>query len=117
MQAKTRVSPPQQAKIGLAGTPVSVPHVSRSGKKQPMKILITAPENENHTAPLKWALEQAGYSVACWPGLGWTEDKQASISLLPDTQIRDTQIPGSRIKDTQLKLGHHLVEPGDVIWI
>ena len=67
-----------------------------------MKILITAPENENHTAPLKWALEQAGYSVACWAGLGWTEAKQASISLL---------------EDTQLKLGHHLVEPGDVIWI
>ncbi|HEY1939105.1 MAG TPA: hypothetical protein VGJ33_14325 [Candidatus Angelobacter sp.] len=67
-----------------------------------MKILITAPENENHTAPLKWALEQAGYSVACWAGLGWTETRQASISLLADTQ---------------LKLGHHLVEPGDVIWI
>jgi glutathione synthase/RimK-type ligase-like ATP-grasp enzyme len=72
-----------------------------------MKILITAPENENHTAPLKWALEQAGYSVACWAGLGWTEASQASISLLPDMQF----------KDTQLKLGRHLVEPGDVIWI
>jgi hypothetical protein len=67
-----------------------------------MKILITAPENENHTAPLKWALEQAGYSVACWAGLGWTEAQQASISLLADTQF---------------KLGRHLVEPGDVIWI
>ena len=67
-----------------------------------MKILITAPENENHTAPLKWALEQAGYSVACWAGLGWTEAKQASISLL---------------SNTQLKLGSHLVGPGDVIWI
>lgn len=72
-----------------------------------MKILITAPENENHTAPLKWALEQAGYSVACWAGLGWTEAKQASISLIPDVQF----------KDTQLKLGRHLVGPGDVIWI
>ena len=67
-----------------------------------MKIVITAPENENHTAPLKWALEQAGYSVACWAGLGWTEAKQASISLLEDAQV---------------KLGRHLVEPGDVIWI
>jgi glutathione synthase/RimK-type ligase-like ATP-grasp enzyme len=71
-------------------------------KKSSMKILITAPENENHTAPLKWALEQAGYSVACWTGLGWTEDKQASISLRADKQ---------------LKLGPHLVEPGDVVWI
>ncbi len=67
-----------------------------------MKILITAPENENHTAPLKWALEQAGYPVLCWAGLGWQEAKQASITLQTDTQ---------------LKLGHHLVEPGDVIWI
>jgi glutathione synthase/RimK-type ligase-like ATP-grasp enzyme len=77
-----------------------------------MKILITAPENDSHTAPLKWALEQAGYSVACWAGMGWTEAKQASISLLPDLGIEELQI-----KDTQLKLGHHLVEPGDVIWI
>ncbi|HEY2117080.1 MAG TPA: hypothetical protein VGJ51_18420 [Candidatus Angelobacter sp.] len=77
-----------------------------------MKILITAPENENHTAPLKWALEQAGYSVACWAGLGWTEACQASISLLTDMHIKDPHI-----KDPQLKLGRHLVEPGDVIWI
>ncbi|MBZ5492247.1 MAG: hypothetical protein LAO76_15060 [Acidobacteriia bacterium] len=67
-----------------------------------MKILITAPENDSHTAPLKWALEQAGYSVACWAGLGWAETKQASISLLANTQ---------------LKFGHHLVESGDVVWI
>jgi glutathione synthase/RimK-type ligase-like ATP-grasp enzyme len=67
-----------------------------------MKILITAPENDSHTAPLKWGLEQAGYSVACWAGLGWADAKQASISLLADAQ---------------LKLGHHLVGPGDVIWI
>ena len=58
-----------------------------------MKILITAPENDNHTAPLKWALEQAGYSVACWAGLGWTEDKQASISLHPDrSKIRSSNL-------------------------
>lgn len=83
----------------------------------PMKILITTPENENHTAPLKWALEQAGYSVACWAGLGWTDAKQASISLLPDLQIEDLQIKNTQIKNTQLKLGRYLVEPGDVIWI
>src|ERR1051326_3233058 len=92
-----------------------------------MKILITAPEHENHTAALKWALEQAGYPVACRAGLGWTDDKQASISLLPDLQnkglqtkklqIQATQMKDAQIKATQLKLGHHLVEPGDVIWI
>jgi glutathione synthase/RimK-type ligase-like ATP-grasp enzyme len=77
-----------------------------------MKILITAAENDSHSAPLKWALEQAGYSVACWSGLGWTEAKQASISLRPDLQIEELQIA-----DTQVKLGQHLVEPDDVIWI
>jgi glutathione synthase/RimK-type ligase-like ATP-grasp enzyme len=77
-----------------------------------MKILITAPENDSHSAPLKWALEQAGYSVACWSGLGCTEAKQASISLRPDLQIEELQIA-----DTQVKLGQHLVEPDDVIWI
>jgi glutathione synthase/RimK-type ligase-like ATP-grasp enzyme len=101
---------------------VSVFDKQPAKRRYPMKILITAPENENHTAPLKWALEQAGYSVACWAGLGWTEAKQASISLLPDLQIKDphikdTQIRATQIKDTQLKLGHHLVDPGDVIWI
>ena len=82
-----------------------------------MKILITAPENENHTAPLKWALEQAGYTVACWAGLGWMEARQASISLLPDMQLPDVQLKDTQLKDTQVKLGRHLVEPGDVIWI
>jgi glutathione synthase/RimK-type ligase-like ATP-grasp enzyme len=77
-----------------------------------MKILITAPENDSHSAPLKWALEQAGYSVACWSGLRWTEAKQASISLPPDLQIEELQIA-----DTQVKLAQHLVEPDDVIWI
>ncbi|MGB8131313.1 MAG: hypothetical protein WCG81_16100 [Candidatus Angelobacter sp.] len=90
---------------------------SQQAEVIPMKILITAPENDSHTAPLKWALGQAGYSVACWAGLGWTEAKQASISLLPDLPIKDTQTKDAQIKDTQLKLGHHLVEPGDVIWI
>jgi glutathione synthase/RimK-type ligase-like ATP-grasp enzyme len=77
-----------------------------------MKILITAPENDSHAAPLKWALEQAGYTVACWSGLRWTEAKQASISLRPDLQIEELQIA-----DTQVKLAQHLVEPDDVIWI
>src|SRR5215475_2191818 len=103
MQAQTRVVsiPPSQNRA-CRGPRCLVPHMSRPRRRRPMKILITAPENDNHTAPLKWALEQAGYSVACWAGLAWTEARQASISLLEDTQV---------------KLGHHLVEPGDVIWV
>jgi hypothetical protein len=67
-----------------------------------MKVLIVAPENDNHTAPLKWALEQAGFAVVCWSGLGWTEEKQASVSLFGGTRVQ---------------LGKHVVEPGDVVWV
>lgn len=67
-----------------------------------MKILVVAPESDNHTAPLKWALERAGVNVACWAGLGWTENRQASISLSS----------GARVQ-----LGEHVLEPGDVVWV
>ena len=67
-----------------------------------MKLLIIAPENDNHTAPIKWSLEQAGFNVACWTGLGWTENRQASLSLSSETHVR---------------LGKHVIEPGDVVWV
>ena len=67
-----------------------------------MKILILAQEHDNHTAPLKWALEQAGYTVGCWAGLAWTEETQASIAL---------------DASTQLTLGRHTLADGDVVWI
>jgi len=68
-----------------------------------MKVVILAEENDNHTAPLKWALEQAGYNVVCWAGMGWSPEKQASISFSDD--------------GTRMTLGPHTVEPGDVVWI
>jgi glutathione synthase/RimK-type ligase-like ATP-grasp enzyme len=67
-----------------------------------MKIIVLAQENDNHTAPIKWALEQGGYQVACWGGVSWTEEQQ--VSLLMDEQPKVT-------------LGPHTVEPGDAIWI
>ena len=67
-----------------------------------MKILIVAPENDNHTAPLKWALQHAGFEVACWAGLGWTDKRQASISLVSNNRVH---------------LGEHVLEPGDVVWV
>ncbi|HEY6348236.1 MAG TPA: hypothetical protein VI636_02390 [Candidatus Angelobacter sp.] len=67
-----------------------------------MKVIILAQADENHTAPIKWALEQAGYKVACWGGLSWTEQQQASLLL-------DEQ--------TDMALGPYSVEPGDAIWI
>lgn len=67
-----------------------------------MKIIILAHENDNHAAPIKWALEQAGYQVACWPGVSWTEQQQ--VSMLLD-------------EETKIALGPYMVEPGDVVWI
>ena len=67
-----------------------------------MTVMIVAPENDNHTAPLRWALEQADYRVVCWAGLGWSADRQASISFLDEAQ---------------LTLGSHRLAPGDVVWV
>ena len=67
-----------------------------------MKLIVLAPEDDNHTAPIKWALEKAGHHVVCWAGLSWTENGQASLIMKED--------------DTLL-LGGHSVDPGDVVWI
>lgn len=67
-----------------------------------MKIIVLAQENDNHTAPIKWALEKGGYQVACWGGLSWTEQQQ--VSLLLDDQ-------------SKMVLGPYAVEPGDMVWI
>src|ERR1051326_5406232 len=67
-----------------------------------MKVIMFAYAKENHTAPVKWALEQAGYQVACWGGLSWTKEQQASMLLDPETE---------------LTLGSFRIEPGDAIWI
>ncbi len=75
---------------------------NRSGKNTNMRIVILARETDNHATPVKWGLEQAGYSAACWGGLGWPEDQQASVSLGAGTGIT---------------LGPHLLEPGDVLWM
>lgn len=67
-----------------------------------MKIVIAAPDSDNHTAPLKWALEQAGYQVICWAGLGWSPERQAAITFS---------------KETLMTLGDYTLQPGDVLWI
>jgi hypothetical protein len=68
-----------------------------------VKVIIFGYEKENHTAPVKWALEQAGYHVACWGGLSWKEQQQASMLVDPSK--------------TGMNLGPFAVEPGDAIWI
>lgn len=67
-----------------------------------MKIIIVAQETDNHTAPIRWALHKAGYPVVCWAGLGWTAERQASISFSGDTR---------------LNLGSCSLESGDIVWI
>jgi glutathione synthase/RimK-type ligase-like ATP-grasp enzyme len=67
-----------------------------------MKLIVLAPEDDNHTAPIKWALEKAGHRVVCWAGLAWTQEGQASLLMDED----DTVV-----------LGGHSVDAGDVVWI
>lgn len=67
-----------------------------------MKVIILAQAFDSHTAPIKWALQQAGYKVACWAGLAWTEERQASLRF---------------DKKTRLTLGSDELGPGDVVWI
>ena len=67
-----------------------------------MKLIVLAPEDDNHTAPIKWAMEKAGQKVVCWAGLSWTDEGQSSLLMNGD----DTLI-----------LGGHSVDAGDVIWI
>lgn len=67
-----------------------------------MKLVVLAHANDNHTAPIKWAAEQAGYEVACWGGLAAVEKQQASASFNGATSLR---------------LGPHSVNAGDVVWV
>src|SRR5690242_17327244 len=67
-----------------------------------MKVVVLAQSYDTHTAPIKWALQQAGYKVACWGGLSWKEKQQASMLLNEQSKI---------------VLGDFAVEPGDSIWI
>jgi len=67
-----------------------------------MKFIVFAPADDNHTAPIKWALEKADYQVACWDGLGWTGETQASIEFGDDDRVT---------------LGSHTIERGDVVWV
>ena len=67
-----------------------------------MKLIVLAPEDDNHTAPIKWAMEKAGQKVVCWAGLSWTDEGQSSLLMNGDDK---------------LILGGHSVDAGDVVWI
>jgi len=67
-----------------------------------MKVLVFANELDNHVLPIRWALQQAGYSVHCWAGLSWMEAGQASLLLDEEPSVT---------------LGTHVLEPGDTVWL
>lgn len=65
-----------------------------------MTVFILGPEEDWHSAAVKWALEVAGVRVVLWPGLGWMEQRQASWNT-----------------DGAMVLGEQAVQSGDVAWI
>jgi len=67
-----------------------------------MKIIVLSHPKDDHASPVQWALEQAGYQAACWSGVSWTEQEQASLLL--------DQVPS-------MNLGACRLENGDVIWL
>src|SRR5206468_10908989 len=79
----------QQGRCRLAAALFQLHRFILRGKRRTrnMKVIIFAYAKENHTATVKWALEQAGYEVACWGGLSWTEQQQASLLLDAQTKM------------------------------
>jgi len=67
-----------------------------------MKIIVLAHPKDDHAAPVRWALEQAGYQTGCWGGVSPAEQDHAS--LLVDEQPCIT-------------LGTHRLESDDVLWL
>lgn len=67
-----------------------------------MKIIILAHPQDDHAAPVRWALEQTGHQTACWSGVSPAEQDQASL-LLDDQPYID--------------LATHRLERDDVLWL
>ena len=68
-----------------------------------MKIIVLAHPNDDHAAPVQWALEQAGYQASCWSGVSPAEPERASLLLV-------NEFP-------DIHLGAHRLEQGDVLWL
>lgn len=67
-----------------------------------MKIIVLAHPKDDHAAPVRWALEHAGYLAACWSGVSWAEQEQAS--LLFD-------------QPSAVNLGPYRLKEEDVVWL
>jgi hypothetical protein len=66
-----------------------------------MSIWLISDIGDYHTAAVRWALEQKGFRVHQWEGLGHEEARQASVELLPHLRLH---------------LGDVVVEPTDTVW-
>ncbi|HEY2169108.1 MAG TPA: hypothetical protein VGJ30_05740 [Candidatus Angelobacter sp.] len=67
-----------------------------------MKIIVLAHPQDDHAAPVRWALEQAGYQTGFWSGVSPAEQDQSSLLL--------EQSPS-------MSLGAYAVENDDVFWL
>jgi hypothetical protein len=66
-----------------------------------MQNFVLSHPKDDHAAPVQWALAQAGYQAACWSGVSWMEQEQASL------------LPGQR---PRIVLGSRELENGDAVW-
>lgn len=67
-----------------------------------MKVLLLAHEQDDHAAPVRWALEQAGQEAACWSGVSAMEQEQVALAFGAQPEI---------------SLGGHTLRSGDAAWL
>jgi hypothetical protein len=67
-----------------------------------MKTIVLAHPKDDHAAPVRWALEHAGYQTACWSGVSPSEQEQASLLMEEHPRIT---------------LGTQQLESDDVLWL
>ena len=67
-----------------------------------MKIIVLAHPKDDHAAPVRWALEQAGFKTACWSGVSPAQQEQASLLMGEHPCIT---------------LGTHQLVSDDVLWL
>ena len=75
-------------------------------QKRRMKILLLAHERDDHAAPVRWALTQAGYHSECHGGVSAVAGEHASL-------VFNTGIVNS---EPAVILGTMAVKRGDTVW-
>jgi len=93
---------PERRSEPVADGAGKAPSVRLQNLSPTMKVLVFAHEQDNHVAPIRWALQQAGYHSVCWSGVSWEETEQASLFLGESSRV---------------VLGKQVLEAGDVVWL